>query len=117
MRMASRRTESAVSDRQARMRSMVGDHRRFVARTLRKNGVQPVDLDDEIQRTFIVASGRLEDVRLGAERSFLFQVARNMAWHARRSLARQREFPSDRLPERTEPSRTPEELMMREQIR
>jgi len=99
------------------MRSIVDDNHRFVARMLRKGGVPRNELDDEIQRTFMVAAGRLEDVRPGAERSFLFQVARNRASHARRSMARRRESPTDELPERSEPRGTPEDLAGRKQIR
>lgn len=109
--------DSPPPDPQARIRSLVDDNVRFVARTLRKGGVPHADLDDEVQRTFIIAARRLEDVRLGAERSFLFQVARNTASHARRTLARRREFPSDDLPERSEPLGTPEDLAVRKQTR
>jgi RNA polymerase sigma-70 factor (ECF subfamily) len=99
------------------MRALVDQNIRFVTRTLSKAGVPRADLDDEVQRTFIIAAGRLEDVRLGAERSFLFQVALNTASHARRSLARRREFPSDQLPEPVETHGTPEDLMARKQTR
>jgi RNA polymerase sigma-70 factor (ECF subfamily) len=99
------------------MRAMVHENVQFVSRTLRQAGVSPTELDDEIQRTFMVAARRLEDVRVGAERSFLFQVARNTASHARRTHARRREFPSDDLPEQLEPLGTPEDLAVRKQIR
>jgi RNA polymerase sigma-70 factor (ECF subfamily) len=99
------------------MRAMVDDNHRLVARMLRKGGVPRNDLDDEIQRTFIVAARRLEDVTPGAERSFLFQVARNRASHARRSMARCRESLTDELPERSESRGTPEDLTGRKQIR
>ena len=99
------------------MRSIVNEHRRTVVGMLRKSGVPRQDLDDEVQRTFIVAADRLEDVRPGSERSFLLQVARNLAWHAHRSLARRREFLTDELPERSEPVGTPEDLAGCTQIR
>ena len=109
-----RRTMSP--DRQARLRSIVDDNYRLVARTLRKNGVPPSDLDDEVQRTFIVVSSRLEDVEQGSERSFVRQVAYNRASHARRSYARRREVLSDTVPEPTERLGTPEELAARKQM-
>lgn len=99
------------------MRAMVDQNHRFVAHTLRKAGVPACDLDDEIQRTFMIAANRLADVRLGAERSFLFQVALNTASHARRALARRRELPSERVPERVEAFATPENLADRMQMR
>ena len=60
----------------------------FVLRTLRKAGIPTADLDDEVQRTFIIMANRLDSVHLGAERSFLGQVARNVAAHAHRARAR-----------------------------
>jgi len=107
----------AASQDQARMRAMVDEHLRFVAHTLRKAGVPASDLDDEVQRTFMVAANRLNDVRHGAERSFLFQVALNTASHARRALARRRELPSEQVPERIEAFATPENLADRMQMR
>jgi RNA polymerase sigma-70 factor (ECF subfamily) len=101
---------------QARVRSIVDEHHRAVARTLRKGGVPYADLDDEIQRTFIVAAGRLQDVRQGSERSFLCQVARNRASHARRSIARRRESPSDQLHDWCAALGTPEDLAARKEI-
>jgi len=96
---------------------MRDDHVQFVARTLQRAGVPQSDLDDEIQRTFIIASRRLDDVQFGAERAFLFQVAINVAAHARRSLARRREVSSDQLPEQVEVRATPEQLIDRMQMR
>src|SRR5436190_9574101 len=100
-----------------RIRAIVDEHFRFVARTLRNAGVPPSDVDDHVQQTFIVAARRLDDVRVGAERSFLFHVALNTAAHARRDLARRREvYPSDGPPERVEEVETPEYLIERKQL-
>ena len=105
-------------DNQSRIRWMVDEHFDFVARTLRKAGVPPSELDDEVQRTFITVARRIDDVDLGAERSFLFQVAVNTAAHARRDLARRREvLPGDLTPERIEALATPEYLTQRRQLR
>src|SRR5262245_41174319 len=98
-------------DRQARMRSLVDENIGFVERTLRGAGVPAAELDDEIQRTFITVARRLGDVQPGAERSFLFQVAVNLAAHARRKLARRREVLSDQLPEGLHALGTPEDLV------
>jgi len=104
-------------DRHARMRAIVAENGQFVARTLRRAGVPPSDIDDEVQRTFIIVADRLESVRPGAERSFLFQVAHNVAAHARRALARRHDIPSERVPERIEAFATPENLASRKQTR
>jgi len=96
---------------------MVDEHIDFVARTLRQGGVPRPDLDDEIQRTFMVVTGRIDDLHVGAERSFLFQVAHNVASHARRRLARRREILDDNPPERIETLATPEFLTDRKRLR
>jgi RNA polymerase sigma-70 factor (ECF subfamily) len=98
------------------MRSMMGEHFRFVARTLRKAGAPRWELDDSIQRTFIVAARRLDTTPVAAERQFLRGVAQNVASHARRTYARRREVPGD-VPERADLFRTPEHLIERKRIR
>ena len=103
--------------RQARLRSMLDEHGRFVQQTLRNAGVPKADLDDEVQRTFMIAARRLDDVQHAAERQFLFQVARNVAAHARRTLARRREVSGDQAPERVEAFATPENLAERKRMR
>lgn len=104
-------------DRQARIRSMVDENSHFVARMLRKAGVPRSELDDEVQRTFIVAARRVDDVELGAERKFLAQVAVHLASHSHRKFARRREVMDDRPLERVEAFATPEQLTDRKQMR
>jgi RNA polymerase sigma-70 factor (ECF subfamily) len=104
-------------ERQSRMRAIVQEHVGFVARTLEKAGVPQAELDDGIQRTFITVSRRLEDVHSGAEKSFVFQVALNMAAHARRDLARRREVCSDQLDDVVVAPTTPEHIAERKQMR
>jgi len=107
-----------MTDRHSRVRALVDEHFGFVERTLRRAGVPPSEVDDEVQRTFIAVARRIEDVRRGAERSFLFQVALNMAAHSRRDIARRREvLPGDIPWERIEATVTPEFLTQRKQLR
>lgn len=98
------------------MRAMVRQNIKFVARTLHNAGVPGPDLDDEVQRTFIAVARRLDDVHHGAERGFLFRVALHTAAHARRSLARRREIPTDMMADRIEARATPEDLADRKQM-
>jgi RNA polymerase sigma-70 factor (ECF subfamily) len=100
-----------------RLRGMVDEHLEFVARVLRNAGTPQADIDDEVQRTFIIAARRLEDVRIGAEKSFLFRIALNLAAHVRRTLARRREVSGDEAPERVETLATPEQLTDRKRMR
>jgi RNA polymerase sigma-70 factor (ECF subfamily) len=96
---------------------MVVDHGTFVARTLRNLGVPARELDDCVQRVYIVAQRRLMDIRPGCERAFLFRSASHIAAHARRSLARKREvFEEEPLPLRAPPVQ-PDELTERKQFR
>jgi RNA polymerase sigma-70 factor, ECF subfamily len=104
-------------DRHARMRAVVEDNVDFVTRTLRRAGVPAAELDDEVQRTFIVVAERLERVQPGAERAYLYQVANNVAWHARRGLARRREVLAESPPEPVEAFETPEHLAHRKGLR
>jgi RNA polymerase sigma-70 factor, ECF subfamily len=104
-------------DRHARMRVMVDKHIDFVTRTLRKAGVPQAELDDEVQRTFIVVADRLERVEPGAEKAYLYQVANNVAWHFRRGLARRREVLSEDPAETIEAFGTPEDLAHRKGMR
>ena len=67
--------------RNRRLREMVDSYVGFVARVLRNAGTPEAEIDDEVQRTFITASRRLDDIRLGAEKAFLFRIALNLAAH------------------------------------
>ena len=94
--------EHVARDRDARLRGMVDRYIDFVARVLRNAGTPDAEIDDEVQRTFITAARRLDDVRPGAEKGFLFKIALNLAAHARRTLARRREVLAEEAPERNE---------------
>lgn len=105
------------TDRHVRLRAMVSEHGTFVARTLRNLGVPARELDDCVQRVYIVADRRLNDIRPGCERAFLFRSAAHIAAHARRSLARKREvLEEDPHPLRAPPFQ-PDELTQRKQFR
>lgn len=104
-------------EREVRLRRLVDGHIDFVARVLRNSGTPQADVDDEVQRTFIVAARRLDDVRIGAEKSFLFRIALNLAAHARRTMARRREVSADQAPEQIERFATPEALTDQKRMR
>src|SRR5215469_6681274 len=104
-------------ERNTRLRAMVDTHIDFVARVLRNSGTPHAEIDDEVQRTFIVAARRLDDIRPGAEKSFLFRIAFNLAAHARRTAARRREVAADQAPEQVERFATPEALTDQKRMR
>ncbi len=101
----------------SRLCRLVDDHIDFVARILRNAGTAEADIDDEVQRVFIVLSNRLDDVQIGSERSFLLQTALHIAARSRRTIARRREILTDHLPQIADPVSTPEELADRRQMR
>jgi RNA polymerase sigma-70 factor, ECF subfamily len=104
------------ADAKARLRWMVENHVEYVARVLRNAGTPTSDVDDQVQRTFMVAARRLEQIEPGKEKYFLFGVALNLAAHVRRTLARRREVLGLRLPERVE-GQNPENLLDRKRMR
>ncbi len=96
---------------------MVDGHIDFVARVLRNAGVPESQLDDDIQRTFITIARRLDDIRPGAEKSFLLRTALHVAAHARRTLARRREVAAEEFPTLIEELATPEKLTSQKGVR
>ncbi len=105
------------STKKLRLARLVDDHIEFVARVLRNAGTAEADIDDEVQRVFIVLTNRLDDVQIGSEKSFLLQTAIRIAARSRRTLARRREVLTNELPPVSHPVSTPEELVDRKQMR
>jgi RNA polymerase sigma-70 factor (ECF subfamily) len=100
-----------------RLTEIVGNHGSFIARTLRNLGVTGGELDDCVQKVFIVAARRIGDIELGKEKAFLFRCAQNTAAHYRRSLARKREVSDDDLAERFDPELQPDVISERKRHR
>jgi RNA polymerase sigma-70 factor (ECF subfamily) len=95
---------------------LVTNHIDFVARVLRNLGIPQMDIDDAVQRSFIIAADRLEDIRPGSEKAFLFKIAVGVASHARRSMARRRRV-AQQEEELIEAVITPELLTDRKRVR
>ena len=105
------------AERDGRLRGLVDGYVDFVARVLRNAGTPQADVDDDVQRTFIIAARRLDDVRPGSEKSFLLQTALNVAAHARRTLARRREVGVEQAPESFDLGANPEQLADQKRVR
>jgi RNA polymerase sigma-70 factor, ECF subfamily len=105
------------NERELRLRQLVDSHVNLVARILRNAGTAEADIDDDVQRVFITLSNRMDDVRVGAEKSFLVQTALHMAAHARRTAARRRETLTGTPPEISDQAAGPEEMTQQRQIR
>jgi RNA polymerase sigma-70 factor (ECF subfamily) len=76
---------------ETRLAAMVDQQFDFVWRSLRRCGLAADAADDAAQQVFIVASRRMGDIQIGAERSFLFQTALRIASDMRRARVRRRE--------------------------
>ena len=96
---------------------MVDQHVNFVARVLRNAGTPDAESTTRSSGTFITAARRLDDVRPGAEKGFLFKIALNLAAHARRTMARRREVLAEEAPERVDMLATPEALTDQKRMR
>ena len=108
---------SRASERETRLRGLVDRYIDFVARVLRNAGTPEAEVDDDVQRTFIAVSNRLDDVRPEAEKSFLLQTALRMAAHARRTLARRREVHDSDAQLRIQVPVQPEQLLDQKRAR
>jgi RNA polymerase sigma-70 factor (ECF subfamily) len=66
-------------------------HFEYVWRNLYRLGVLPKDVDDAAHDVFLVVHQKLPEFDgKGSIRAWLFAIARRVAWHYRRSLARKR---------------------------
>jgi RNA polymerase sigma-70 factor, ECF subfamily len=88
----------------ARFRELVDAHYEFIWRSLRRLGVSQGDADDAAQQVFVTAARKLTAIRLGSERSFLFQTALRVAADSRRTRLRRREIAASDVPESDEES-------------
>lgn len=82
---------AAHADSGARLRVLVETHYEFVWRSLRRLGLREGDVDDAVQKVFLVASRKLADIRANTERAFLYQTALRVAADSRRTERRRRE--------------------------
>ncbi|HKO49690.1 MAG TPA: sigma-70 family RNA polymerase sigma factor [Polyangiaceae bacterium] len=69
----------------ARLERMFNDHHDFIWRLLRRLGLNTGSADDAAQHVFLVAAERVDDIKLGSERSFLFGTALRVARSQNRS--------------------------------
>jgi RNA polymerase sigma-70 factor (ECF subfamily) len=109
--------QDVAPDADARMRVIMADHFDFVWRTTRRMGLRDFEADDATQRAFIVAARRLQEIRPGSERSFLFGAALRITSEMRRTHARRAEVADDAGDERLDPSPLQDELVDRRRAR
>lgn len=71
-----------------RLERMFNDHHATVWRALRRRGLPPDAAADATQETFLLAAGRLPEIRPESERAFLIQTALRMAHTLNRKIMR-----------------------------
>lgn len=71
-----------------RLERMFTEHHDFIWRLLRRLGLSSGSADDAAQHVFLVAAERLNDIRPGSERSFLFGTALRIARSQSRNAQR-----------------------------
>ena len=76
------------ASKKARLERMFRAHHELVWRTLRRLGLPPEAAADATQQAFLIAAERLEDIRQGSERAFLFGTALRLARTAYRTRGR-----------------------------
>jgi len=101
-------TPSEAEDR-ARLDAMARDSFQFVWRSLRRLGVPAPAVDDAAQKVFEVATRKLANIRVGAERAFLFNTAVRVASGMRRRDISRRETSDDALEHHEDPAPHPDE--------
>src|SRR6187402_3726597 len=69
----------------ARLERMFNEHHDFIWRLLRRLGLSTGGADDAAQHVFLVAAERIDDIKLGSERSYLFGTALRVARSQNRS--------------------------------
>lgn len=69
----------------ARLERMFNEHHDFIWRLLRRLGLSTCGADDAAQHVFLVAAERVDDIKAGSERSFLFGTALRVARSQSRS--------------------------------
>lgn len=111
------------STHRTRLELVAKIHYDFVGRVLRGHlGLSDATADDATQQVFIVLARRLDEVEVGAEKSFLYRTATLVAREVRRSFVQRREQPLLVDGDGCEivedvVARSPEELAEREEAR
>ncbi len=95
----------------ARLQRLFTEHYAWVWRAVRRLGVEESAVDDVVQQVYITANRRLDRIRPGAERAYLFGIAQRLAANARRSERRDRGTATADLDTEPASGRSPEQLV------
>jgi RNA polymerase sigma-70 factor (ECF subfamily) len=79
---------------EARLTELVTQHFEFIWRLLRRSGLDRSDADDATQQVFMILTQKLDRIRPGSERSFLYGAALRVAANVRRGNRRRASEPA-----------------------
>jgi RNA polymerase sigma-70 factor (ECF subfamily) len=79
---------SPVAVDRPRLERMFAAHHEAVWRALRRRGLTEEEAEDATQETFLIAAGRLQDIRQDREHAFLVATARRVAYTLNRKTVR-----------------------------
>jgi RNA polymerase sigma-70 factor (ECF subfamily) len=89
----------------------------FIWRLLRRLGLPAADADDATQQVFLVASRRIDAIKAGSERAFLFGTALRVASRMRKQNAQQVHVDISLVELHQDPGPHPDELAERGRAR
>lgn len=101
-------SHGALAPNTERLARIFTDNYQLAWRILRRFGVEPGAVEDAAQQVFLIVAERLDDIRLGAERSFVYGTAMRVATSHRRRAAR--EVAEETFEHHRSPLPTPSEL-------
>lgn len=108
----------AGTENSSRLTALLHCHYTTVWRTLRRFGVDEPFADDAAQQVFMVLSAKLDQVRVGSERTFLLSSAVRIASNYRQTRQRRQEVTDERaLVDQRDPHPTPEQLLDEKRLR
>lgn len=81
-------SSSPVAVDRPRLERMFAAHHEAVWRALRRRGLTEEEAEDATQETFLIAAGRLQDIRPDREHAFLVATARRVAYTLNRKTVR-----------------------------
>jgi RNA polymerase sigma-70 factor (ECF subfamily) len=101
----------------ARVARLVRREFSFIWRLLRRLGLTEHDADDGAQQVFLVAAKRIDSIKLGSERSFLFGTALRVASRLRKNQNKQPSVDITTLDAHQDPGPSPDEMADRRRAR
>lgn len=104
-------------DGAARVTRLVRREFSFIWRLLRRLGLPAADADDATQQVFLVASRRIDAIKAGSERAFLFGTALRVASRMRKQNAQQVHVDISLVELHQDPGPHPDELAERGRAR